>query len=462
VAENAINPAIFRANDIRGIVGRDLSDTTLYAIGRATGSLFRSQGKQTIVVGRDARTSSPQFEEAFVAGVRTSGINVILLGEVPTPVMYFAVAYLGVDGGAVISASHNPPSYNGVKLRQADPIYGSSPVPSRDLQTIKQIILDEAYQDLTTGTLDSVDIRSAYCASLAEQIGQLGARKVVLDGGNGVAGPLAVQALQACGLEVIPLYIEPDGRFPNHHPDPSDPKNLADLSRAVIAHKADIGIAFDGDGDRIGVVDNNGSIVSADRAMIILAQALLQQQAGASVVFDVMCSSVLEQAVRDFGGVPVRCKTGYSHMTAALRETQAVMGGERSGHIIASSAALHNYDDGAFAAARLLAALDASERSVSSLLEAYPSYAALPDERIPCPDERKFAVIHALKEALLGQGDIDTLDGVRLNVENGWGIIRASNTEPVLSARFEATTLERAREIRALMLGIVETFEQQG
>lgn len=461
MAGDAVNPAVFRAYDIRGVVDIDLPEGALATIGRAAGTLFRSQGRRRLVVGRDARSHSPRLQAALIGGLRASGIDVVDLGEVPTPLVAFAVAHLGADGGAVVSASHNPPRYNGVKLRAADPRYGSAPLSSADIQEICRIANGGDFADGPLGALERADVADAYLASVAALVRLPRPMLVVLDGGNGVAGPLGVRALEACGAQVVPLFIEPDGGFPHHPPDPSKPQHLAGLSRLVVERGADLGIALDGDGDRLGVVDHTGAVVAADRALIVLAQYLLTGQR-AAVVSDVMCSPVLEQAVRAFGGEPVRCKTGYTHLTAAVRAADAVLGGERSGHIIAATEPLHNYDDGVFAAARLLEAVARLGAPLARLLEPYPALAALPDERLPCADDRKFRAIDHLRTQLAAGQRVTTLDGVRLDTDDGWGIVRASNTEPLLTARFEGRTTDDAGAIRALMLGIVEAFLKQG
>lgn len=459
MADYAVNPAIFRAYDIRGLVDKDLTEASLATIGRAVGTLFRRDGGRTLVVGRDARLSSPRFQVALMEGLRSTGIDVIDIGEVPTPVMYFAVAYLKTDGGVVISASHNPPEYNGVKMRRSHPVYGSEPFPGEAVQEVEQIANSGqfAQPDGAVGALSQADVRDAYVASIAAQI-QLPKRvKVVLDGGNGVAGPVGVRALEAVGAEVVPLFIEPDGRFPNHHPDPLREENLLALMSAVVEHDADLGVALDGDGDRLGVVDDTGAMVWADRYLITLAQFMLSQRQGA-VVFDVKCSTVLEDAIRSFGGTPVMWKTGYVNLSAKMRETDAVLGGELSGHTIASSAPLHNFDDGTFAGASLLYALSQLGQPLAELLRPYPVLPSLPEDRFHSPDAVKFKVIDYLRTQFEGRYNVIAIDGVRIDFGDGWGLVRASNTEPSITTRFEAQTPERVREIRSLMLGKVEEF----
>jgi phosphomannomutase len=455
MGDSAVNPAIFRAYDIRGLVDIDLTEATLARIGRAAGALFREWGGRRLVVGRDARISSPSFQAACVAGLRAVGVDVIDIGEVPTPVMYFAVAHLRADGGIVISASHNPPAYNGVKLRRSHPVYGSEPFPGEAIQALERLTNGAPIPDAPTpGSLEQADVGAAYIDSLAAHIQIPRPLTIVLDGGNGVAGPLGVRALQAAGVQVIPLFIEPDGRFPNHHPDPLLEANLAALKAAVLYHRADMGIALDGDGDRLGVVDADGSMVFIDRAVIPLVRRALA--AGpAAIPHDVKCSMVLEQAIRDFGGSPVLCKTGYVHLSAAMRDSGAPLAAELSGHVIATAAPLHNYDDGTFAAASLLGALVELGATLGEVLAPYPALPSLPEERIHTTDDKKFALVEGVRAAFEGRFPVTTLDGVRVDFGDGWGLIRASNTEPALTTRFEARTPERVQAIRNIMIEAV-------
>jgi phosphomannomutase len=459
-----INPAIFRAYDIRGLVDIDLTDDVYFRLGQATGTYFRQSGAQTMVVGRDARLSSPRFQAALMEGLRSTGIDVTDIGEVPTPVMYFAVEHLRVDGGAVVSASHNPPQHNGLKLRRTHSVYGSEPISGSVIQAIGQIVQAGQFAQ-GSGALSQTDVSDAYVRSVSSLI-RLPAHfrpRVVLDGGNGVAGPIGMRTLEAVGIDVTPLYIEPDGTFPNHHPDPLKPENVHDLIAAVRDNNADMGIALDGDGDRLGVVDSNGVMVMADRYLIVLAHYLLSQRKGA-VIFDVKCSVVLEEAIRELGGIPVMWKTGYSNISAKMRELDAVLGGELSGHTFATFPK-HYYDDGTFAGAHLLYALhqlyaDAviPAPSLVAALAPYPTLPALPEERISFPEETKFQVIEHVRQCFAGYYPVIDLDGVRVNFGDGWGLVRPSNTEAAITTRFEARTEARLQAIRATMLEAVEEF----
>lgn len=470
-----INPAIFRAYDIRGVVDVDLTDEVLAILGRASGTYFRNYGARTLVCGRDARCSSFRFQEALVEGLCSAGIEVIDIGEVPTPLMYFAVEHLQTDGGVIISASHNPPEYNGVKLRKAHPTFGSEPLPVQAIQEVGYIAHSGRFVQ-GQGSLRKADVTDAYIASVLRHLRlppdyQQPERRprVVLDGGNGVAGIVGMRTLEALGVEVIPLFVEPDGRFPNHHPDPLKAANLQSLIAAVLEHKADLGLALDGDGDRLGVVDNNGEIIWADRYLIVLARHLLSKRKGA-VVFDVKCSNVLAEAIRDFGGNPIMAKTGYASISTRMREVNAVLGGELSGHTFSTFPG-HYYDDGTFAAAHLICALCEISQSQSpptermiplaEVLAPYPDLPSIMEDRIRFTDGTKSQVIDHVRSHFHGQYPLIEVDGVRVDFGDGWGIVRASNTEPVITTRFEATTSERAQAIRTMMLDVVDEFRQK-
>ncbi len=455
-----VNPAIFRAYDIRGLVDVDLTEETVRRLGQAIGTFFRSQEGQTLVVGRDARPSSPRFQAALSDGLRSTGIHIIDIGEVPTPVMYFAVEHLHSDGGVVISASHNPPEYNGLKLRRAHSTYGSEPLTSSDIQALAEIANGTVFAE-GSGTIQQSRVDDAYVQSIAAllRLPTTARPRIVLDGGNGVAGSLTMRVLEAVGADVIPLYIEPDGTFPNHHPDPLKAENLGDLITMVQQHGATMGIGLDGDGDRLGVVDDTGTIVWADRYLIVLARALLAQRQGA-VVFDAKCSTVLIDAIRAFGGTPVMGKTGYPNLSATMREANAVLGGELSGHVIMPYTG-HYYDDGAFAAAHLLAVLahsDSAAASLSAALAPYPVLPAFPEQRIAFSDSAKFQVVEYVREHFSTLYTVIDVDGVRVDFGDGWGLVRPSNTEPAITTRFEARTTERLHAIRSTMLDVVEAF----
>lgn len=453
----ALNPTIFRAYDIRGVVDVDLDEGVYQRLGQAAGSYFAAQGLRTIVVARDARLSSPRFQAALIAGLRQAGRDVIDIGQAATPVMYFAVEQLHADGGAIVSASHNPPQFNGLKLRRAHPMFGSEPLGGEEIQAIGQLALAGDFVG-GSGSYTQADVSEAYIANVVGTLPFTGKRpRVVLDGGNGVAGPIGMATYQALGLDVLPLFIEPDGTFPNHHPDPLKPENLQQLIAEVRRQGADIGIGLDGDGDRLGVVDANGTIVYADRYLIALATYLLGQRKG-PVIYDVKCSSVLPQAITALGGTPIMWKTGYTNLSAKMRETDAVLGGELSGHTIIPAPA-HHFDDGTFAGAYLLYALSQLGTTLSELLAAYPSLPSLDEGRIAFPEELKFELINFVRARFEATHPVSDIDGVRVDFGDGWGLLRASNTEPAITNRFEATTLARAQAIRDQMMHVVGEFQ---
>jgi phosphomannomutase len=454
-----MNPTIFRAYDIRGIVGVDLDEGVYRRLGQAVGSYFAGQGVQRVVVARDARLTSPAFQAALIEGLRATGRDVIDIGQAPTPVMYFAVEHLGADGGAIVSASHNPPAFNGLKLRRAHPTFGSEPLDGEEIQAIGRLALgDDAVSG--SGGYAQIDVSDAYIANVTGALPFAGRRpRVVLDGGNGVAGPLGMATFQALGLDALPLFIEPDGTFPNHHPDPLKAENLQHLIAEVRRTGADMGIGLDGDGDRLGVVDGEGTIVYADRYLIALAAYLLEARKG-PVIYDVKCSSVLPNAVAALGGTPIMWKTGYTNLSAKMRETSAVLGGELSGHTIIPAPG-HYFDDGTFAGAYLLYALSQLGTTLKDLLAPYPTLPSIDEGRIAFPEELKFQAIAYVRERFAATHSVNDVDGVRVDFGDGWGLLRASNTEPAITNRFEATTMERAMVIRDQMMGVVEEFRSR-
>jgi phosphomannomutase len=458
----AVNPTIFRAYDIRGIVDLDLSEQVYATLGRAAGSYFRRRdaavGRPRIVVGRDARLTSPAYAAALITGLRGVGCDVVDIGMVPTPLMYFAVSYLKADGGAVVSASHNPPNFNGLKLRQSDPRYGGEPLASDQIQEVGRLANSG---DFATGAggYEQLDVSDAYVADVARLFKLDRSVKIVLDGGNGSGGPLGLRAFQAIGCEVVPLFIEPDGTFPNHHPDPLKEANLEDLIRAVREHGAALGIGLDGDADRLGVVDGSGNVVFADRYMIVLARHVLKR-GPAPIIFDVKCSTILRDAILAFGGTPVMWKTGYTNGSAKMRELGAPLAGELSGHVLADFEN-HAFDDGTFAGCYLLKALEQSGQTLEQALEPYPPLPSAPEDRLDFPETYKFAVVDYVRETFAPTHAVTDVDGVRVDFGDGWGLVRASNTESAITTRFEAQTYERAAEIRDIMLGAVNQFKQQ-
>jgi phosphomannomutase len=450
-----IHPSIFRAYDIRGVVDRDLSEEVYRTLGRAGGTFFRQHERRRIVVARDARLTSPGYAAALIDGLRRSGCDVVDIGMAPTPLMYFAVSFLRADGGAVVTASHNPPHFNGLKLRLSDPLYGGTPFSSDQIQEVGRIAMSGSFAS-GNGSYEQVDVTEEYVRDVTRHISLKRKPKVVLDGGNGVAGPLGMRTLESIGCEVVPLFIEPDGTFPHHHPDPLKEENVQDLIRAVRETGAEMGIGLDGDGDRLGVVDGNGEIVFADRYLIVLAKQALARRP-APIVFDVKCSVVLIDAIRAFGGTPVMWKTGYSNLSAKMREVGAPLAGELSGHVF-GAVEHHFHDDGIFAGCMLLDALEQSGQTLVEALAPFPPLPALSEGRLPYNEEAKFQAIDFVRDYFAARYPVVDVDGVRVDFGDGWGILRASNTEPAITTRFEARTLERAYEIRDIMIGKLREF----
>ena len=445
---------MFREYDIRGFVDENFTEPVLERTGKAFGTFLsqkRGGDPGTQAVGRDVRLSSLRYAKSFIAGLRSTGADVVDVGQVPTPLVYFAVNHLNTDGGGAITASHNPPQYNGLKLRKREPDSPNGlPLQPDEIQAVRKLAQDGGFREAAAGTYREQNVEDDYVGYVASRITLARPTKVVLDAGNGVAGPVAVKTLNAIGCEVIELYCEPDGNFPNHMPDPLNPKNLQDLIKRVKETGADVGVALDGDGDRLGVVDDRGEILWADQYLILLARNALRERAGASVVFDVKCSMALSEEIERMGGKPVMSRTGYPNIMARRREVDAALAGELSGHMFFNDPVI-DFDDGTFAAANLLQAISREAGKLSDWVATVPKYHSTPEERFHCPDDQKFDVIKVLTQEFRGQPDVKQvieLDGARVVLQDGWGLVRASNTEPALTTRFEAKTQQRAEEIR--------------
>jgi phosphomannomutase/phosphoglucomutase len=440
----AISPTIFRAYDIRGIVGETLTPDVVRVIGQAIGSEALDRSQSTLCVGYDGRHSSPELSEALAAGILSAGCNVIRVGAVPTPVLYFATHHLGTGSGVMVTGSHNPPDYNGLKI-----MLGGETLSEDSIQKLHQRIQNgDLHQG--QGSASSEDVRRDYLDRIVGDIAVAAPLKVVVDAGNGIAGELGPLLLEELGCEVIPLYCEVDGNFPNHHPDPGKPENLQDLIDRVQQEGADLGIAFDGDGDRLGVVTNEGKIIWPDRLMMLFARDVVSRNPGADVLFDVKCSRRLSGIISSAGGRPVMWKTGHSLMKAKMKETGALLAGEMSGHIFFGER-WYGFDDGLYSAARLLEILGIEDRQTSEVFAEFPEDISTPELNLEVTDEGKFRIIQRLAElADFGEANITTIDGVRVDYPDGWGLCRASNTTPVLVLRFEAESegaLERIKQI---------------
>jgi len=449
----ALSRAIFREYDIRGIAGRDLTEDVATAVGGAFAAFLAEKGvRGAISVGRDNRPSGVGLHKALIDGLLASGVDVVDIGVVPTPLAYWSQHKLDVVGGIQITGSHNPPEYNGFKLGlQTNSIYGA------DIQHIFDLAVAGKFPR-GKGKLRSEEVIDGYVEDIAARTGKLSRKlKVVLDCGNG-AGALVVPKLFAqLGIQPHCLFCESDGTFPNHHPDPTVPKNLEQLIATVKKDGADIGIAFDGDADRIGVIDNEGEIIWGDYLLIIYARdALARTGKGQSIVFDVKASQALPEAISKAGGVPVMWKTGHSLIEKKIHDTRAPVGGEMSGHMF-FSAGFYGFDDALYGAARLLQIVADSGKSVRDLLADVPRFVSTPEIRVDCPDEVKFGIVDEATRYFSAKYDVITVDGVRVLFGDGWGLIRASNTQPVIVMRFEARSNERLAAIQSEMEGWLQS-----
>jgi phosphomannomutase / phosphoglucomutase len=443
----ALDPAIFRAYDIRGVVGTQLTADIARRIGQAIGGLMNERGLREMVVGRDGRLSGPELAGALSDGLRAAGIDVIDLGAVPTPVAYFAAYHFGTGCAVSVTGSHNPPDHNGFKI-----VVGGETLAEGAIADLHRRIVEGRLEEDGLGTWREQSIVDAYVAKIAGDVSAERRLKVVVDAGNGVAGAVGPRVLEEIGCEVVPLYCDVDGTFPNHHPDPSDPRNLGDLIAAVHTIGADIGIAFDGDGDRMGVVTASGEIIYADRLLMLFAQDVLARNPGATVIFDVKCTGHLRRVIQESAGVPLMWRTGHSLIKAKMRDTGAALAGEMSGHFFfADNNRWYGFDDGIYAAARLLeiVAGDLEERSVAALFDTLPTSVSTPELRLPMEEGSPFRFIEAFRaSATFEDARITTIDGIRVDWPDGWGLVRASNTSPALVFRFDADT---ARALERVM-----------
>lgn len=448
-----ISASLFKAYDIRGIVDKTLTVDAVYAIGQAIATLARQGGDTQVVIGRDGRLSGTTLAQALTQGLQAGGLSVIDLGQVTTPMVYFAVHELGTGTGVMVTGSHNPPEYNGLKM-----VIGGEAIYGDTIQQLRALAQSLAAHPAFTPPYRTDDIAARYQQRIVDDIRLARPMKVAVDCGNGVAGAYAPALLRALGCEVTELFCEVDGHFPNHHPDPAHPENLQDLMHCLREGDAEIGLAFDGDGDRLGVVTQDGQIIFPDRQMMLFARDVLAQQPGSTIIYDVKCSRLLGTVIREAGGTPLMWRTGHSLVKAKLKETGAPLAGEMSGHIFFKQR-WYGFDDGLYAAARLLEIVSRTSNP-SALLNSLPNASATPELHLALAEGEN----HALIERLQREGqfpdaqDLITLDGVRAEYADGFGLARASNTTPVVVLRFEgdnAQALARiqadfAREIRRL------------
>jgi len=449
-----ISRTIFREYDIRGLVDKDLTEDAVRLVGCALGTEVREAGGRRVVVGRDCRESGPRFAKAMIAGLNAVGVDVTDLGVVPTPLTYFAAATLPVDGLVMITGSHNPPEYNGLKVG-----VGKSTLHGDGIQALLRRIVEDRFAS-GAGKVESHDIVTPYKEYVRENL-QLGPRKlkVVVDAGNGTGGVIANPLFRSLGVDVVPLFEEMDGRFPNHHPDPTVEENLGFLKAKVLETGADLGIAYDGDADRVGAVDEKGNVLWGDQLMILFSRALLAENPGAAIVGEVKCSKTLYDDIAARGGRGIMWKAGHSLIKAKMKEEGALLAGEMSGHIFFAHR-WFGFDDGIYSSGRLLELVSRTDRPVSTLLADVPRTFSTPEIRYDCPEEKKFELVRRAQEWFAARHEAVTVDGVRVIFPDGWGLVRASNTQPLLVLRFEARTPERLAEIQSLVTSKVDELKR--
>lgn len=439
-----VSPHIFRAYDIRGVVGETLTSDVVYTLGLAIGSEAQARGEKQIITARDGRLSGPVLQAVLNQGLQDSGCDVIDIGAVPTPVLYFATHVLDTSSGVMLTGSHNPPDYNGLKIVLAG-------------ETLSDQAINNLYQRIKTGNLltgrgalSAINITENYLNRITHDIKVQRPLKVIVDCGNGIAGALAPTLFRALGCEVSELFCEVDGHFPNHHPDPGDPENLQDLITAVQKQQADIGLAFDGDGDRLGVVTNKGEIIWPDRQLMLYAMDVLARNPGAMIIYDVKSTRHLATVIKQHKGEPLMYKTGHSLVKAKLKESGALLAGEMSGHVFFKER-WYGFDDGLYTAARLLEILSQQKQTASDLFATLPNSINTPELKLPIPEEKKFGFMESFaKQAKFTGATVTTIDGLRADFSEGWGLIRPSNTSPYLILRFEADTQKNLANIQTL------------
>lgn len=453
-----ISPEIFRQYDIRGIVDKDLTEESVIAIGKGVGTYFRQHGKKAVALGWDCRLSSPAFAGFLAKGLRSTGCDVMLLGIIPTPLLYFSIYHNGLEAGIMITGSHNPPEYNGFKMMMGkDTLFGDH------IQDIHKIILNDAFIQEDQGKESSFDVVPEYKTYVLNNVHLDRPLKVVVDAGNGTGGVIAVPIFRDLGCDVIELYCEMDGSFPNHHPDPTLPEAMQDLIASVAENKADLGIAYDGDADRIGVIDDKGAIIWGDQLMIIFSRDVLSKHPGAAIISEVKASKVLYDEIKKLGGRPIMWKTGHSFIKKKIKEENALLAGEMSGHIFFADR-FYGFDDGIYSSARLLEIMSQKTAPLSSFLSDLPKTYTTPEIRVYTSEEVKFQIVEEVKKELAARYPIVDIDGVRATFPKGWALVRASNTQAVLVLRFEGETEKDVdlirQEVEEILRRIINKLEQ--
>ena len=436
-----MNPGIFREYDIRGIAGKDIEEKDVISIGKAYGSLLRRQNKKIVSVGCDCRQTSDKFSQLFIQGIISTGCDVIDIGTCPTPVLYFSIQHLNLDGGAMVTASHNPPEYNGFKLMN-----GIDSIHSQGLQDVR-IIAEKQDFVKGNGKTSKKDLITPYIEYILNNINIKRPIRLGIDAGNGTGGITALPVLKRLGCEVHDIYCDMDGTFPNHEADPTQKKNLIDLIKLVKENNLDMGVGYDGDADRIGVVDKNGEVIYGDQLMVIYAREILGRKPGATFISEVKCSMVMYDDIRNHGGNAIMWRTGHSLIKKKMKEENAELAGEMSGHMFFKDRYL-GFDDALYATCRLLEIMADTGFGVDELIQDLPKTFTTPEIRVNCPDEIKFDVVDKIVSLFKAKQDVIDIDGLRALYDDGWGLVRASNTQPALVLRFEALSEKRLDEIR--------------
>ncbi|MCK9229189.1 MAG: phosphomannomutase/phosphoglucomutase [Syntrophales bacterium] len=451
-----MNPEVFREYDVRGIVGKDLTDDFVIDLGRAIGTHSREKGVRTMALGRDTRLSSQAYHGLMMRGLASTGIDVIDIGLCASPMLYFSIRHLGTDGGVMVTGSHNPPDFNGFKICVGpDTIYGE------EIQRLRVIMEREAYLS-GSGTTMECSVTEAYQDYICNNVTVPSTLSIAVDGGNGVGGHFGIPVFERLGCSVTQLYCDMDGNFPNHFPDPTVEENLADLIRVVRDNRLHMGIAFDGDADRIGVISENGRIIWGDELLLLFSRFILKEHPGAVIIGEVKCSQKLYDDIERRGGRGIMWKAGHSLIKGKMKEEKALLAGEMSGHIFFADR-YFGFDDAIYAAARLLEIVSTSGSGLDDLLADIPKSFTTPEIRVDCPDSLKFEVVERVTDHFRHRYDIIDIDGVRVRFDGGWGLVRASNTQPVLVMRFEAFSERRLSEIRSLVETVVsDALRQSG
>ncbi|NOY69292.1 MAG: phosphomannomutase/phosphoglucomutase [Deltaproteobacteria bacterium] len=449
-----MNPEIFREYDIRAIAGTDITDDEVEAVGRGIGTYMIKHGCRSLSLGRDCRLTSDRYAQKMIAGMIATGCNVINIGVCPTPVLYFSILHLETDGGVMITASHNPPQYNGFKI-----CLGPDSVHGKEIQAIRRLIENKEFAS-GKGEVSDTDVMTPYKDFIIKNIRITKPLKVGIDAGNGTAGVVAEPILKALGCDVRAIYCDMDGNFPNHEADPTVLKNMTDLIDLVKKEKLDIGIGYDGDGDRIGVVDELGKIIYGDRLMIIFAREILSRKPGAAFISEVKCSKTMYDDIGKHGGNAIMWKTGHSLIKEKMKEEKAELAGEMSGHMFFADR-YFGFDDAVYASCRLLEILADTGKTIAQLLADVPRTVSTPEIRVDCPDRVKFEVVKKATEIFRKSYEVIDIDGARIVFDDGWGLVRASNTQPALVLRFEAFSEARLSEIRGMVESTIDKIQNE-